>query len=226
MWSGSARSSRELAADDSLRCVVMRGAGDQGLRRRRGHRRIRERARQRRAGARSYGDAIERTMRALARCRHPMVAMIHGACVGGGLEIASQVRPAHLRRIEPFRHSDQQARPGDRLRRNAGADRARRPGGARWRSCSRAACSAPQEAKEKGLVNRVVPDDKVEEEAYASARRIAEGAPLVARWHKKFINRLMDPKPLTRRGTRRELRLLRHRGLPHRPRHLPRQEEA
>ena len=27
--------------------------------------------------------------------------------------------------------------------------------------------------------------------------RCAEGAPLVARWHKKFIRRLLDPRPLT-----------------------------
>ncbi len=48
-----------------------------------------------------------------------------------------------------------------------------------------------------GLVNRVTPDDEVEEEAYATARRIAAGAPLVARWHKKFARRLRDPAPLT-----------------------------
>jgi enoyl-CoA hydratase/carnithine racemase len=36
----------------------------------------------------------------------------------------------------------------------------------------------------------VVPDDQMEEEAYATARRIAEGAPLVNRWHKQFIERL------------------------------------
>jgi hypothetical protein len=30
----------------------------------------------------------------------------------------------------------------------------------------------------------VVDDDKVEEEALATARRIAAGAPLVNRWHK------------------------------------------
>ena len=34
-------------------------------------------------------------------------------------------------------------------------------------------------------------------EAKASAQRIAEGAPLVARWHKKFARRLMDPRPIT-----------------------------
>ncbi len=29
------------------------------------------------------------------------------------------------------------------------------------------------------------------------ARRIAGGAPLVTRWHKKFARRLMDPAPIT-----------------------------
>jgi enoyl-CoA hydratase/carnithine racemase len=47
-----------------------------------------------------------------------------------------------------------------------------------------------EEAYRKGLVNRVVPDNRVEEEAYATARRISEGAPLVNRWHKQFIERL------------------------------------
>jgi enoyl-CoA hydratase len=54
-----------------------------------------------------------------------------------------------------------------------------------------------REAYDKGLVNRVVPDDKLLEEGYAMARRIAEGAPLVARWHKKFANRLAEARPLT-----------------------------
>ena len=47
-------------------------------------------------------------------------------------------------------------------------------------------------------MNRVVPDDKVEEESMAAARRIADGAPLVARWHKKFARRLANPRVLTR----------------------------
>ena len=46
------------------------------------------------------------------------------------------------------------------------------------------------EACGKGLVNRVVPDAEVEREAFATAERIAAGAPLVARWHKQFIERL------------------------------------
>ena len=33
--------------------------------------------------------------------------------------------------------------------------------------------------------------EQVEEEAYATARRIADGAPLVNRWHKKFTDRVL-----------------------------------
>ena len=51
-----------------------------------------------------------------------------------------------------------------------------------------------REALEKGLLTRVVSDSKLQEEAYASARRIAEGAPLVNRWHKQFVRRLA-PQP-------------------------------
>src|SRR5947207_2195592 len=52
------------------------------------------------------------------------------------------------------------------------------------------------EAKEKGLVTRVVPDAEVAAEVRATAERIADGAPLVARWHKKFARRIKDPRPL------------------------------
>ena len=44
---------------------------------------------------------------------------------------------------------------------------------------------------------RVVADDQVEAEARATAERIAEGAPLVARWHKKFARRLAEGRPLS-----------------------------
>ena len=58
--------------------------------------------------------------------------------------------------------------------------------------------SAPPAARAKGLVQRVVADDHVEEESYETARRITDGAPLVARWHKKFIDRLSDPALLSK----------------------------
>ncbi|MGZ8264181.1 MAG: enoyl-CoA hydratase/isomerase family protein, partial [Burkholderiales bacterium] len=44
---------------------------------------------------------------------------------------------------------------------------------------------------------RVVADGEVEREAFATAERIAAGAPLVARWHKRFIERLSARAELT-----------------------------
>jgi enoyl-CoA hydratase/carnithine racemase len=43
----------------------------------------------------------------------------------------------------------------------------------------------------------VIADERLEQEVEETANRIAKGAPLVARWHKKFINRLADPTPFT-----------------------------
>jgi enoyl-CoA hydratase/carnithine racemase len=54
-----------------------------------------------------------------------------------------------------------------------------------------------QEALRIGLVSRVVADTQVAQEAQETATRIAAGAPLVARWHKKFARRLSDTTALT-----------------------------
>jgi enoyl-CoA hydratase/carnithine racemase len=53
------------------------------------------------------------------------------------------------------------------------------------------------EAYAKGLLTRVVADDAVEQEAQATAARIAAGAPLVARWHKQWIARLLEGRSLS-----------------------------
>jgi enoyl-CoA hydratase/carnithine racemase len=41
-----------------------------------------------------------------------------------------------------------------------------------------------------------VADAELDTEVEATTLRIAEGAPLVARWHKKFTRRLLRPEPL------------------------------
>jgi hypothetical protein len=74
-----------LSADDSLRCVVVRGAGERAFS---PGNDIAEFATERssKAQAIEYGRIMHATAAALARCRHPLVAQIHGICVGGGLE--------------------------------------------------------------------------------------------------------------------------------------------
>ena len=194
MWERLGAVTAELSADDSLRCVVIRGAGTKAFAAGADIAEF-ERERGNVEQAREYGHAIEYTIRALAKCRHPVVAMIHGACVGGGLEIAC---------LCDLRVCGESSRFGVPVK-NLGLVMAYGELQGLIELCGKAGALeialegrvfSAAEAKDKGLVTRVVPDDKVEEEAYATARRIAEGAPLVARWHKKFVNRLMDSKPL------------------------------
>lgn len=188
MWSGLGEAMRELSADASLRCVVVRGAGDKAFA---AGADISEFAGERAAAAQAkhYGSLIHETMQAVARCRHPTVAMIKGACVGGGLEIAAMCDLRVCGRSSRF------GIPVNKL----GLTMAYGELAGLLALVGRAATLEillegrvfdADEAYRKGLVNRVVPDEKVEQEAYALAARIAEGAPLVNRWHKQFIERL------------------------------------
>jgi enoyl-CoA hydratase/carnithine racemase len=56
---------------------------------------------------------------------------------------------------------------------------------------------AADHAQRVGLVNRVVANGEVVAAGFDLANRIAAGAPLVNRWHKKFIRRLADDTPLS-----------------------------
>ncbi len=188
MWTGLGESMRQLSADDALRCVVVRGAGDKAFA---AGADIAEFARERANSkqAKPYGNLIHETMQAVARCRHPTVALIQGACVGGGLEIAAmcdlRVCGQSSRFGIPVNKLGLTMAYGELMGLLALVGRA-----VALEILLEGRVFDAEEAYHKGLVNRVVPDDGVEKEAYAIARRIAEGAPLVNRWHKRFIERL------------------------------------
>jgi enoyl-CoA hydratase/carnithine racemase len=197
MWQALARTIGELSADETLRCVVLRGAGNKAFAAGADiaeFPRVRDNVEQGRTYHREY---VYGALKAVAECRHPTVAMIHGPCVGGGLEIACQcdlrISGASGRFGVPI------GRLGFAIAYDELATILPLTGravalemlleGRVWNA---------DEAYAKGLLSRVVPDDRLEEEAYAAAHRIAEGAPLVARWHKQFIRRMTPrPAPLT-----------------------------
>ena len=88
-WKRLGEVMRELDADKSLGCIVMRGAGDKAFAAGADISEF-ETTRRNAKSAKKYGAVLEATMGAIARCRHPIVAMIHGVCVGGGLEVITQ----------------------------------------------------------------------------------------------------------------------------------------
>jgi enoyl-CoA hydratase len=194
MWRALGDAIRALSRDAALRCIVVRGAGERAFS---PGNDIGEFANERSnaAQAREYGAHMHATMTALADCPIPLVAQIHGICVGGGLEIAS---------LCDLRICGESSRFGVPIK-NLGLVMAYAEMAALVRLVGAAKAlelllegriiDAP-EAREIGLVTRVVPDADVANEAAATAARIADGAPLVARWHKKFARRLAQATPI------------------------------
>ena len=195
MWRALGAAVTQLSADDSVRCIVLRGAGERAFS---PGNDIGEFAAERsnKAQAIDYGAIMHATAQALEECRHPVVAQIHGICVGGGLEIAA---------LADIRICGESSRFGAPIK-NLGLVMAYAEMAPLVRLVGRAVALEillegrifdAAEAKEKGLVTRVVADAEVEAEARAAAQRIADGAPLAARWHKKFARRLAEGRALT-----------------------------
>lgn len=195
MWEKLGDTFLALEADDSVRCIVLRGAGEKAFAPGNDIAEF-DRERSNVEQARAYGQVMTRTIEAIGGCRHPVLAQIHGICVGGGLEIAG---------LADIRICGESSRFGVPINRlglvmaypEIGSLIALAGESVALEILLEGRVFDAREAKEKGLVTRVVPDADVAAESLATARRIAEGAPLVARWHKKFARRLRDARPLS-----------------------------
>jgi enoyl-CoA hydratase/carnithine racemase len=195
MWIALAEAMEAAHADDSLRCVLVQGAGEEAFC----------------AGAdiaafevergtpereEVYGRELSRAFQSLRLCQHPVVAACRGWTMGGGAGVAT---------MADFRVGG----PGTRIgipARNLGI----------WYDYGEldpllssvgyaVACElliegrvfTGHEAYEKGLLSRLVADEAVKEEAMAMAVRISAGAPLSNRFHKRALQRLRGPLPIT-----------------------------
>jgi enoyl-CoA hydratase len=196
MWRGLGAIMQHLSADDELRCVVLRGAGDKAFS---AGADIAAFALERGTDEREaeYAHVLDESMQSIRLCQHPVVAMIMGHCLGGGAGIATMC---------DFRVGGEGMRMGitarnlgvwypyaeiDPIITLAGS-------GVASEMLIEGRIFTGREAYAKGLLSRVVPDGLVEAEAMALARRIAEGSPLSARYHKAAIRRLRGALPVTR----------------------------
>ena len=194
MWQLLAENMVKIAVDRSIRCVVIRGAGDAAFAAG-GDLEEFVTARATLEQALHYHEQVAAALNAIADCPHPTVALIRGACIGGGLEIAGvcdlRISGESARFGAPINRLGFSMYPGEMegLLKLAG------PAVIKEILLEGRILTAT-EAYEKGLVTRVVPDAQTEDEAYATARRICAGAPLVAGWHKQWIRRLQSGRPL------------------------------
>jgi enoyl-CoA hydratase len=195
MWDQLGDFMRELDGDESLRCIIITGAGDKAFAVGADISEFEEN-RSSVEKARVYAKRTHGALAALSECRHPVIAAINGLCVGGGLEIACC---ADLRIAT---ESSRFGIPVKRLGLVVAYDEMRAllhlvGKSNTLRILLEGDVFGAEEALRMGLVNRLVPAAEFDAAVIKSAGLIAEGAPLVARWHKKFANRLMEPAPLT-----------------------------
>ena len=185
----------ELDAEPEVRCVILRGAGGRAFS---AGADISEFAtwRVNKRRGRIYAGILGAALEAVRTCRHPTIALIEGDCVGGGLGVATmcdlRVCGASSRFGVPVKRLGLVESPDELapLVAKLGAN-------AMLEILLLGEVFGAGDALRLGLVNRAVADDEVEATAHRMAASIAEGAPLSARWHKKFIHRLLDPRPLS-----------------------------
>ncbi len=186
MLSGLATAFRTLNEDEEVRVVVLRGAGDAGFCAGLNLQLVADHAKTPgdRAGAEPFLEVLE----AIETYRFPVIAMIRGFAIGAGCEIAAAC---------DLRVASEQAKlamPPARLGLVYSLGGHRRfvellgVANAKELFLTAAQFGAPR-AKEMGLVNRVVPEDRLQEETYALAATIADNAPLGLAGAKAMINR-------------------------------------
>ncbi len=185
---------RKLAADDSVQCVLVRGAGGRAFS----------------AGSdigsfaahrmeaddvARYAEAVRSGIDGVWSCPHPTVAAVEGVCAGGGLIVACCCD------VRVCGHSSRFGAPVNRLGLAMAYEEmapvlAAVGSGTLLEILLAGDLANAGRAREIGVVHRVVPDAEVAVAARTVAESIMAGAPQVNRWHKKFVRRLADPAPL------------------------------
>jgi enoyl-CoA hydratase len=192
---------REANTDDSLRCLVLTGAGDKAFVAGTDISQFKEfRTEQ---DAVDYEDRMEREIGALAEVRIPTIAAVRGACTGGGFAIAAAC---------DIRLGSPSARFGIPIARTLGNCLSMAslnlliellgPARAKEMLFTARLLDAP-EAREIGLVNELVDsEESLIPRVEALAEQIAANAPLTIRAVKEGIRRILAARRIDPREGR------------------------
>jgi len=195
MWVAIGEAFETFAQSTELRCIVMRGAGKDAFG---SGADIEEfpHTRANREQATRFARCVHPALHKVRNCPVPVLAAIRGVCVGGGLELAA---------VCDLRVCTDKSRFGVPIARlGATLAYAELEGLVNLVGSSVALelllegrILDSTEALAKGMVGRVVPEADFDTEISATIARIVRGAPLSARWHKKFVARLRNSQPLS-----------------------------
>jgi enoyl-CoA hydratase/carnithine racemase len=192
MWLELKRLACQVDTDPETRVLVIRGAGGEAFSAGADIGEF-DKCRNDSVQARIYSDAFDGALDAVWDLGKPVIAMIQGFCVGGGLELAccADLRIA----ADGSRFGIPTARLGvlvgyremRRLLHLVGV-------GVASDILLAARILDAQEALKAGLITRVVDADAIEDQVYSTAEDIAGMAPLIHRWHKQIMRTVLrDP---------------------------------
>jgi len=200
MWRGIPAAMKRFDADPGVRCVAFRGAGTEAFSAGADISEF-ERIRAQKAAVAEYDGLLDQVLHAIQDSRKPSVAMIHGFCMGGGLEVALACDLRYCGRSAQF--GIPAAKLGlaynveghKRLLETVGHARAREIMflGRRY---------AADEALPMGLVNAVYPDADLEAEVEKIISTLTGNAPLAIANSKTIIEEYVkaegapDPKAM------------------------------
>jgi enoyl-CoA hydratase len=185
MWRGIPPAMAQFDADAEVRCVAFRGSGTEAFAAGADISEF-EKMRAEKSAVVEYDGLLDQVLHAIQDSRKPSVAMIHGFCMGGGLEVALACDLRYCGASAQF--AIPAAKLGlaynieghKRLVETVGHARAREIMflGRRY---------AADEALAMGLVNRVFPDGELEKNVEEILGTLCENAPLAIANSKTII---------------------------------------
>lgn len=192
MWRDIPQAVSSFNADPEVRCIVVRGAGSEAFAAGADISEFEQR-RSSEADVRAYEAQIEAAHRALETSPKPVIALIHGFCVGGGLAVALSC---------DLRYADASARfavPAARLGLGYGVSGTSRLVATVGHAFAReimftARRYDAQEALAMRLVHRVLPMAELDQYVQDMALAMAANAPLTIAASKTAINALVAPQ--------------------------------
>jgi enoyl-CoA hydratase len=192
MWRAIPAAMAGFDADPGIRCIVLRGEGTVAFAAGADISEF-EKRRSSEGGVKEYDGLVDAAQQAVEASEKPVIALIHGFCIGGGVEmaLACDLRYAAA--------SSQFAIPAARLGVGYGVHGTNRLVATVGQAAAREIMFTGRrynadEALAIGLVNRVLPTAELDEYVRKIAMDLAANAPLSITASKTIINLLITPQ--------------------------------
>ncbi len=186
MWQAIGDAIEAFQNDEAVRVIVMKGAGGKAFASGADISEF-DQARANSAQRREYAETSSRGGRWLAEVEKPLIAMIQGYCIGGGLAIALNADVRFATPQSQFGIPAARLGLGYEYAGTAALARLVGPSAARDILFSARFLDA-DEALRLGLINAVIAEDQIDAHVRAYAERIASNAPLTIRAAKRALN--------------------------------------